>query len=91
MNSSILVLIHSVRFSYSFNVAGSNQLVLLYIPDNKCIFGHKVTLFYWSQVYLGPIYGSGSLKVRDLYADLTDVTLADGDTKSILTDRAIGQ
>ena len=36
----------------------------------------------------GPIYGSGSLYVRDVFADLTDVTLVDEDTKSILTDNA---
>ena len=45
--------------------------------------------FYWTQVYLGsdlwvPI--SVSNKVRDVVADLTDVTLADKDTNSILTD-----
>ena len=31
----------------------------------------------------GPIYGSGSLSLTHLCADLTDVTLADEDTKSI--------
>ena len=37
----------------------------------------------------GPIYGSGSLKQTELpCADLTDVTLADEDTNSILTDNA---
>ena len=40
----------------------------------------------------GPIYGSGSLKLTHslsyLCADLTDVTLADEDTNSILTDNA---
>ena len=34
----------------------------------------------------GPLYGSKSLKQTDLCADLTDVTLADEDTNSILTD-----
>ena len=32
----------------------------------------------------GPIYGSQSLKQTDLWLDLTEVTLADGDTNSIL-------
>ena len=40
----------------------------------------------------GPIYGSGCLSLTDslsyLCADLTDVTLADEDTNSILTDNA---
>ena len=37
----------------------------------------------------GPIYGSGlSHSVRHLVADLTDVTLVDEDTKSILSDNA---
>ena len=41
-------------------------------------------LFLW-----GPIYGSGSLSLTDTpFADLTDVTLADEDTNSILTDNA---
>ncbi len=38
----------------------------------------------------GPIYGSGLshyVRMRG-FANLTDVTLADGDTKSILTDNA---
>ena len=35
----------------------------------------------------GPIYGSGlSKSVRHIFADLTDVTLADKDTESILND-----
>ena len=38
----------------------------------------------------GSIYGSGSLYVTMRgFADLTDVTLVDEDTKSILTDNAI--
>ena len=36
----------------------------------------------------GPIYGFWCLSLSYLFADLTDVTLADGDTKSILTDNA---
>ena len=36
----------------------------------------------------GPIYGSSCLKLRDVCADLTDVTLADEDTNSILADNA---
>ena len=35
----------------------------------------------------GPIYGSGCLSLRDV-ADLTDVTLVDEDTNTILTDKA---
>ena len=39
----------------------------------------------------GPIYWSGSLYLRKRrFADLTDVTLADEDTNSILTDHANG-
>ena len=37
----------------------------------------------------GPIYGSGSLSLSlTPFADMTDVTLADEDTNSILTDKA---
>ena len=36
----------------------------------------------------GPIYGSSCLSLRHLCADLTDVTLADEDINSILTDNA---
>ena len=36
----------------------------------------------------GPIYGSESLQLSHLVADLTDVTLADEDTNSILADSA---
>ena len=37
----------------------------------------------------GPIYGSGCLKLtKRRFADLIDVTLADEDTNSILTDNA---
>ena len=36
----------------------------------------------------GPIYGSKSLQLSHLVADLTDVTLADEDTNPILTDNA---
>ena len=36
----------------------------------------------------GPIYGSECLQLRHLFADLTDVTLADEDTNPILTDNA---
>ena len=46
-------------------------------------------------IFIGPrcpwglIYGSGSLKLRTRgFADLTDVTLVDEDTKSILTENA---
>ena len=36
----------------------------------------------------GPIYGSGFINTERRCADLTDVTLADEDTNSILTDNA---
>ena len=36
----------------------------------------------------GPIYGSSCLKLSIPFANLTDVTLADEDTNSILTDNA---
>ena len=52
----------------------------------KLSFG--VMFFIGPRCPWGPIYGSGSLSVRDLVADLTDVTLVDEDTKSILTDNA---
>ena len=47
-------------------------------------------------IFIGPRYPWSDLwvqasltnKLRDLFADLTDVTLADEDTNSILTDNA---
>ena len=36
----------------------------------------------------GPTYGSKPLKLREVCADLTDVTLADEDTNSILIEKA---
>ena len=36
----------------------------------------------------GPIYGSGCHFLREVFGNLTDVTLADGHTKPILTDNA---
>ena len=48
-------------------------------------------LFIGPRCPWGPIYGSGSLKLtKTPFADLTDVTLVDEDTKSILTDNANG-
>ena len=48
---------------------------------------HKNTFFLSDPGIPGPIYGSGCLKLTTRrFADLTDVTLVDEDTKSILTD-----
>ena len=48
-------------------------------------------LFIGPRCPWGPIYRSGSLSLTEpLCADLTDVTLADEDTNSILTDNASG-
>ena len=48
-----------------------------------------VLLFIGPRCPWGPIYGSGCLSQTELpCADLTDVTLADEDTNSILTDNA---
>ena len=43
---------------------------------------------FFSSDTWGPIYGSECLKLQDLCADFTDVTLADEDTNSIQTDNA---
>ena len=49
----------------------------------------KLTIFIGPRCPWGPIYGSGSLSLSPRgFADLTDVTLVDEDTKSILTDNA---
>ena len=52
----------------------------------------RSSIFIGPRYTWGPIYGSACLsqtnKQTDLCADLTDVTLADGDTNSILTDNA---
>ena len=47
-----------------------------------------ITLFLSDPGIPGPIYGSGCLYVRDLVADLTDVTLVDEDTNSIPTNNS---
>ena len=52
-------------------------------------FLKSVNIFIGPRCLWGPIYGSGSLKLSlRPFADLTDVTLADEDTNSILTDNA---
>ena len=61
------------------------------IPKKYRFFFLKTPLthFYRTQVSLvrsmGPVLSN---KLRDVVADLTDVTLVDEDTKSILTDNA---
>ena len=48
-----------------------------------------LTIFIGPRCPWGPIYGSGCLSLIPRgFADLTDVTLVDEDTKSILTDNA---
>ena len=50
-----------------------------------------ISIFIGPRCPWGPIYGSGSLSLREVVADfklITDVTLVDEDTKSILTDNA---
>ena len=51
---------------------------------------NNILIFYRTQVSLGSDLWVRSLtnSVRDVVADLTDVTLADEDTKPILTDNA---
>ena len=52
------------------------------------ITNHKF-IFIGSRCPWGPIYGFASLKLsKTPFANLTDVTLADEDTNSILTDNA---
>ena len=47
----------------------------------------SIAIFIGPRCLWGPIYGSGSLKLTlRPFADLTDVTLADEDTNSALTD-----
>ena len=61
--------------------------------EAHCFIGSPWVFLYFS-VFLsdpgipGPIYGSGCLSLREVFEDLTDVTLVDEDTKSILTDNA---
>ena len=53
--------------------------------------GDSSSIFIGPRCPWGPIYGSGCLSVSlspRPFADLTDVTLVDEDTKSILTDNA---
>ena len=61
-----------------------------------CVLVYKQCLLSMTSIYSqllsdpgvpGPIYGSSSLSLY-LCANLTDVTLADEDTNSILTDNA---
>ena len=68
---------------------GSGQIITIFTetPNQKWL--HK----YRTQVYLGSdlrVRVSLTEWVQDLCADLTDVTLADEDTNSILSDNANG-
>ena len=57
--------------------------------EQQCINPCISTVFIGPRCPWGPIYGSGFLKLSEPpFADLTDVTLADEDTNSILTDNA---
>ena len=66
-----------------------------YLLYKKSVFGvpycrrFRTSFFIGPRCPWGPIYGSASLSQTELpCADLTDVTLADKDTNSILTDNA---
>jgi len=60
----------------------------------RCVPGHiihkgKILIFIGPRCPWGPIYGSGCLKLSELPLwNLTDMTLADEDTNSILTDNS---
>ena len=70
----------------AFYLAGEITQVKESIPGVRCASGN---VFIGPRCPWGPIYGSGSLKLTERpFADLTDVTLADEDTNSILTDNA---
>ena len=86
------------RIAY-FSPSLSEKKVILVGYDYENYFSHTYREFSKSRCHenyvfigprcpWGPIYGSGSLSLRDVFADLTDVTLVDEDTKSILTDNA---
>ena len=60
---------------------------------NKYAIKNITSFFIGPRYTWGPIYGSASLSLTDWltetpFANLTDVTLADEDTNSILTDNA---
>ena len=54
----------------------------------KLFLQAKVDIFIGLRCPWGPIYGSASLWIQHLFADLPDATLADEDANSILTDNA---
>ena len=54
--------------------------VVIHVLARVIIHVHDYPIFIGPRCPWGPIYGSASLKLRDLVADLTDVTLADEDT-----------
>ena len=73
-------------------ILGTNLVIpklVTYLSDvdmEVCIFEALRVFFIGPRCPWGPIYGSGSLKLRmRRFADLTDVTLVDEDNKSILT------
>jgi len=56
------------------------------LENAKIRFWHQYTGCFLSDPGIpGPIYGSGSMKLWDFVADLTDVTLVDEDINSIPT------
>ena len=73
----------------SFNLEVQGVKMLLSNPCIWCLmFGIWFLVFIGPRCPWGPIFGSGCHSVRDLSENLTDVTLADEDTNSILTDNA---
>ena len=55
----------------------------------KFVLCYLFVIFIGPRCPWGPIFGSGCLSLTEgPFVNLTDVTLADGDAKSILTDNA---
>ena len=75
------------RHSGDFEEEATGGNVVVEEKKNRCFA--NMLFFIGPRCPWGPIYGSGCLYVTHTpFADLTDVTLVDEDTKSILTDNA---
>ena len=72
------------RYTPEFFVYWQNFSSLFWTAKSS----HTSCIFFGPRCLWGPIYGFECLKLTHLCADLTDVTLADEDINSILTDNA---
>ena len=81
--------LHKYAFHRPSVISGQLSILSLIIPWETTVWKLEVQFFIGPRCSWGPIYGSGCLSLtRTPFWNLTDVTLADEDNNSILTDNA---